>query len=106
MAQSKSPRERYPEPELVDEYEAAEYWLINYNRRVFKTLSDIHGNTETTRDDVAEIKQHMATKKDLADVKSDIAKLTELIQEGFATLGVNIANGDHRVGGRAIRPVK
>lgn len=102
MAQSSRPKSqpRYPEPELAAEYEAAEYWLVNYNRSVFKTLSGIHGNTETIKADVAEIKT------DLKGVKSDIAALTELVRDGFASLGINIANGDHRVGGRAIRPVK
>lgn len=101
MAQSsKSPRQRYPEPELADEYRDAEYWLVNYNRKVFVTLSNIHGNTETIKDDVAEIKT------ELSGVKSDIAALAKMIREGFDTLGVNISNGDHRVGGRAIRPIK
>jgi len=49
---------------------------------------------------------NMATKDDLADTNKAIADLTQAVKDGFNALGINIANGDHRIGGTAIRPVK
>jgi hypothetical protein len=106
MAQSKSSKARYPEPELSDKAEKIHYWFDNGNRALAVLLT-------STDDRLGNIEENMATKADLAavkadvaGVKSDIAALTELVKDGFATLGVNIANGDHRVGGTAIRKIK
>jgi hypothetical protein len=40
---------------------------------------------------------NMATKDDITALRGDIAALAEVVKDGFATLGVNIANGDHRL---------
>lgn len=99
MAQSKSSKARYPEPELSEKAEKLHYWFDNGNRALVMLLTD-------TDDRLENIEENMATKADVAATNKAIAALSELIEDGFRTLGVNIANGDHRVGGRAIRPVK
>jgi hypothetical protein len=57
----------------------------------------LHGET------LGVISRGMATKEDLDAIKgematkADITELTELVKDGFASLGINIANGDHRI---------
>jgi hypothetical protein len=102
MAQSKpksSSGQRYPEPELSEKAEKLHYWFDNGNRALAMLLTD-------TDDRLSNIEENMATKTDLAVTNKAIEALTELVKDGFNALGINIANGDHRVGGRAIRPVK
>ena len=99
MAKSQSPKARYPEPELSDKAEKIHYWFDNGNRALVMLLTD-------TDDRLGNIEENMVTKADLTKVANDITDLIKMVREGFDTLGVNISNGDHRVGGRAIRPVK
>jgi hypothetical protein len=104
-SQPKSSQARYPEPELSNKAEKLHYWFDNGNRALAMLLTD-------TDDRLRNIEENMATKDDVADIKAnmatknDLAELTRIVKDGFATLGVNISNGDHRVSGRAIRPVK
>jgi hypothetical protein len=113
---SKMPESRYPKPALGEESDAAMYWLENYNQKVFKVLSGIDEN-------VKDIRENMATKGDIdaltefrretrvnftaaferhQELSTKIDALTEIVRDGFKSLGINIANGDHRIG----RPVK
>lgn len=128
---AKSREPRYPATSLVNEEESAAYWLDGYNHSLFKVMSRIDENviaikkdTEGIKGDIAEVKDDIAevrediegvktdmtaVKGELAGVKTDVAALagsiealTQLVKDGFSTLGINVANGDHRIG----RPVK
>lgn len=43
------------------------------------------------------IVDNMANKEDVEAIEAGIAALTQLVTEGFTTLGVHISNGDHRL---------
>jgi hypothetical protein len=117
MATAKKARQaserRYPLTSLGTEEESPEYWLSGYNHSVFKVMARIDENVTAIKDGI-EGEGGINDRLDGIDGRLDgidgrinsidgkLDALIELVKDGFSTLGVNISNGDHRVG----RPIR
>jgi hypothetical protein len=72
--------------------------LVDETRLVHQSRDD---GLQWVIDNMALKEDITGLKGDASSIKSDVAALREIIKEGFATLGVNITNGDGR-----FRPVR